>query len=138
MRGKDSFILYMFVRGYDPGPIADEYVAEHPEPPDRRVRGKSAGSGDVVGVSKTQVINELEWKQRADQLLRSWSQEEAEVFILEVARSLSQDEAKYGMFRHGGKLGVTRATRPWFARVLNRCFKEKIPDVRLSRTEAGL
>ena len=128
----ERFIHTLHVRAglHDPGPIADEYVAEHPEPPDRRVRGKSAGSGDVVGVSKTQVINDLELKQRADQLLRSWSQEEAEAFILEVARSLSQDEAKYGMFRHGGKLGVTRATveRPWFARVLNRCLKEKIPD----------
>ena len=127
----ERFIHTLHVRAglHDPGPIADEYVAEHPEPPDRRVRGKSAGSGDVVGVSKTQVINDLELQQRAEQLLRSWSQEEAEAFILEVSRLLSQDEAKYGMFRHGGKLGVTRATveRPWFARVLNRCFKEKIP-----------
>ena len=128
----ERFIHTLHVRAglHDPGPIAEEYVADHPDPPERRLRGKSAGSGDVVGVSKAYVVDELEWSRRADELLRSWSQEEAEAFILEVARTLPPDEAKYGMFRHGGKLGVTRATveRPWLAKILNRCFREKVPD----------
>ena len=128
----EKFIHTLHVRAglHDPGPIAEEYVAEFPDPPDRRLRGKAAGSGDVVGVSKAQLIDELEWKQRADELLRRWSQEEAESLVIEVARNVSLEEAKYGMFRHGGKLGITRATveRPWFARVLNKVFKEKVPD----------
>ena len=128
----ERFIHTLHVRAglHDPGPVTDEYIAEHPEPPDRRLRGKSAGSGDVVGLSKTQVVDELEWKRRADELLRTWSQEEAEALVLEIARNLPQEETKYGMFRHGGKLGVTKATveRPWFARLLNRFFKEKVPD----------
>ena len=128
----EKFIHTLHVRAglHDPGPISDEYSAELPDPPERRVRGKSAGSGDVVGLSKAQVIDEMEWQRRAEGLLRCWSQEEAEALVLDVARNLQQDEAKYGMFRHGGKLGVTRATveRPWFARILNRLFRERVPD----------
>ena len=50
----ERFVHTLHVRAglHDPGPIADELHAELPDPPERRVRGKSAGSGDVVGVSK--------------------------------------------------------------------------------------
>ena len=43
---------------------------------------------------------------------------------------LPDDEKVYGMFRHGGRLGITKATveRPWFVRLLTRAFKEKVPD----------
>ena len=94
---------------HDPGPIADELHAEFPDPPERRVRGKSAGSGDVVGVSKAEVVDETVLKDRADHLLHDWSQEEAEALVKEVARVLPDDEKIYGMFRHGGRLGVTKA-----------------------------
>ena len=92
---------------HDPGPIADELHAEFPDPPERRVRGKSAGSGDVVGVSKAEVVDETVLKDRADHLLHDWSQ--AEALAKEVARVLPDDEKIYGMFRHGGRLGVTKA-----------------------------
>ena len=94
------------------------------------VRGKSAGSGDIVGVSKAQVVHDSDYKAKAEELLREWSQEEAEALVLEVARILPDDERNYGMFRHGGKLGITRATaeRPWLARVINRVLRERVPD----------
>ena len=128
----ERFIHTLHVRAglHDPGPVPGEFEAPLPDPPERRVRGKSAGSGDVVGVSKAQVFHDTDYHLKAEELLREWSQEEAEALILEVARILPDDERNYGMFRHGGKLGVTRATveRPWLARVINRVFRERVPD----------
>ena len=40
--------------------------AELPRAPERRVRGKAAGSGDVVEVSKARVVDESELQQRAE------------------------------------------------------------------------
>ncbi|CAE7254018.1 unnamed protein product [Symbiodinium sp. CCMP2592] len=128
----ERFVHTLHVRAgvHDPGPVDGEFHAEAPEGPGRRVRGKSAGSGNVVGVSKVEVFDESVLKQRAEAVLKDWVLEEAESVVKEVARGLPDDEKIYGMFRHGGKLGVTKATveRPWFARLLNRLFKERAPD----------
>ena len=128
----ERFIHTLHVRAglHDPGPVPGEFEAPLPDPPDRRVRGKSAGSGDVVGVSKAQVVHDSDYNFKAEELLKEWSQEEAEALILDVARVLPDDERNYGMFRHGGKLGITRATveRPWLAKVINRVFRERVPD----------
>ncbi|OLP75136.1 Retrovirus-related Pol polyprotein from transposon TNT 1-94 [Symbiodinium microadriaticum] len=128
----ERFIHTLHVRAglHDPGAVGGDYVADLPEAPERRVRGKSAGSGDVVALSKAILLDEEEFQARAEQLLASWSQEEAEVLVLEVARALPEEERIYGMFRHGGRLGITKATveRPWFVKVLNRMFKDRAPD----------
>ena len=128
----ERFVHTLHVRAglHDPGPVAEEFEADLPAPPDRRVRGKSSGSGDIVGLSKAEIIDEAVFKERAEVLLDDWSQEEAESLIREMARSLPDDEKVYGMFRHGGRLGITKATveRPWFVRLLTRAFKEKVPD----------
>ena len=128
----ERFVHTLHVRAglHDPGHVHESLETEMPEPPDRRVRGKSAGSGDVVGVSKAEVVDEGIFEDRASRLLQEWCQEEAEALIREVARVLPQEERIYGMFRHGGRLGVTKATveRPWFARVLTRILCEKAPD----------
>ncbi|OLP99915.1 Ubiquitin-activating enzyme E1 2 [Symbiodinium microadriaticum] len=128
----ERFIHTLHVRAglHDPGPVEDTVEAELPRSPERRVRGKAAGSGDVVEVSKARVVDESELQQRAEKLLRDWSQEEAESLVVEVARICPDDERCYGMFRHGGRLGITKATveRPWFARLLSRVLRERSPD----------
>ena len=128
----ERFVHTLHVRAglHDPGPVAEEFEADLPAPPDRRVRGKSSGSGDIVGLSKAEIIDEAVFKERAEVLLDDWSQEEAESLFREMARSLPDDEKVYGMFRHGGRLGITKATveRPWFVRLLTRALKEKVPD----------
>ncbi|CAE7630141.1 unnamed protein product [Symbiodinium sp. CCMP2592] len=128
----ERFIHTLHVRAglHDPGPVDGDFHSEFPDPPERRVRGKSAGSGDVVGVAKAEVIDDSVFKQRAEALFQDWSQEEAESLVKEVARVLPEDEKIYGMFRHGGRLGVTRAAveRPWFAKLLAKLFKVRSPD----------
>ena len=128
----ERFVHTLHVRAglHDPGPLGAEFEAELPGSPERRVRGKSSGSGDVVGVSKALVVDEGVLRKRAEDLLCDWSQEEAEELIREAARLLPDDERVYGMFRHGGRLGVTKATveRPWFAKLMTRMIKEKSPD----------
>ena len=116
----ERFIHTLHVRSglHDPGPIQEGLEAEEPGGPERRVRGKSAGSGDVVAVSKATIFDDEVYKARAEQILEVWSQEEAEQLVKEICYQLPPKENVYGMFRHGGKAGVTRATleRPWFAK----------------------
>ncbi|CAE7207787.1 unnamed protein product [Symbiodinium sp. CCMP2592] len=76
------------------------------------------------------VFDEGEFRQKAEELASSWNLEAAEVLVREVARLLPEDERVYGMFRHGGRIGVTKSTveRPWFARLLNRVMLDRAPD----------
>ncbi|CAE7306950.1 unnamed protein product, partial [Symbiodinium microadriaticum] len=111
-------------------PIADVVEADEPAGPSHRVRGKASGSGDVVTVSKAVIFEDEEYKQRAEKILDSWSQEEAEVLVKEVGSLLPPAESVYGMFRHGGRTGITRATaeRPWFAQLLIRLLRDRASD----------
>ncbi|CAE7231746.1 RE2 [Symbiodinium sp. CCMP2456] len=128
----ERFVHTLHVRSslHDPGPVEGELVADEPEGPSRRVRGKSAGSGDVVAVTKLSVEQEEALKSRAEALLQAWSQEEAEAIVKEVCAVLAPSENVYGMFRFGGKTGITRATleRPWLAKILLRLVVEKAPE----------
>ena len=128
----EKFIHTLHVRAglRDPGPVEEGFHAEEPGPPERRVRGKSAASGDVVGVSKVTVFEDAELQRRAEAVLEDWSQEEAEDIVNQASKFLTSAENNYGMFRFGGKAGVTRATveRPWLARVLLKLLKDKAPD----------
>ncbi|CAE7838902.1 RE2 [Symbiodinium sp. CCMP2592] len=128
----EKFVHTLHVRGalHDPGPVEEEFVAEEPAGPSVRVRGKSSGSGDVVGVAKATVLDEAEYQTRAEAILQAWSQEEAEVIVKQMVSSLPPSECVYGMFRYGGKTGVTKATieRPWFAKLLLRLLLDKAPD----------
>ena len=62
----------------DPPPLEADVEAELPGPPSMRLREKARGSGDVVAVSKFDVVAENDLKARASSLLVNWSQEEAE------------------------------------------------------------
>ncbi|CAE7453194.1 TY5A [Symbiodinium sp. CCMP2592] len=128
----EKFVHTLHVRSalHDPGPVEEEFVAEEPTGPSVRVRGKSSGSGDVVGVAKAIVLDEAEYQARAETVLQVWSQEEAEVIVKQMASSLPPSECVYGMFRYGGKTGVTKATieRPWFAKLLLKLLLDKAPD----------
>ena len=86
-----------------PGP---DLEAEFPEPPNRRLRGKARGSGDVVAVSKAQtIIASDDFKERARHLLEDWSWEEAEKLAVHVALSLNPNERNFACFGTVGVLG---------------------------------
>ena len=128
----ERFIHTLHVRAglREPEQLADELEVDEPSAPSRRVRGKSGGSGDIVAISKAIIFDEEQYKARAESLLTIWSQEEAEALIKEVCRQLPPSDNVYGMFRHGGKTGVTRATheRPWFAKILLKLLCSKAPE----------
>ena len=128
----EKFVHTLHVRAglREPGPVEGEFHVEEPGPPERRVRGKAAGSCDVVGVSKITVFEDAELKKRAEAVLEDWSQEEGEDIVNQAGKYLTSTENNYGMFRFGGKAGVTKATieRPWLAKVLLRLLKDKAPD----------
>ncbi|OLP78092.1 Retrovirus-related Pol polyprotein from transposon TNT 1-94 [Symbiodinium microadriaticum] len=128
----EKFIHTLHVRAglHDPGSIEDRLETEEPVGPERRVRGKSSSSGDVVTLSKAMIFDDKHYQEKIEALLSAWSQEEAEAIVKEVCQQLPPSENVYGMFRHGGKTGITRATaeRPWFARLLLRLLCDKAPD----------
>ena len=76
------------------------------------------------------IFEDKQYQERAEEIVKNWSQEEAEEFVKEVCGQLPASENVYGMFRHGGKAGVTRATveRPWFAKLLLRMLRDKAPE----------
>ena len=118
----------------DPPPLEGELGAELPGPPSRRLREKSRGSGDVVAVSKFDVVAERDLKERTRFLLENWSQEEAEKLIAHVSLSLDPGDRVYGVFRHGGRVGLTKATydQPWVAELFVRAIKEKCQGAEFS------
>ncbi|CAE7696193.1 unnamed protein product [Symbiodinium microadriaticum] len=127
MKGKSSSIRAGL---HDPGPLEEGLEAEEPAGPHKRIRGKSSGAGDVVVLSKAMIFEDKQYQERAEEIVKNWSQEEAEEFVKEVCGQLPASENVYGMFRHGGKAGVTRATveRPWFAKLLLRMLRDKAPE----------
>ena len=119
----------------DPPPERAGLEADLPGPPSRRVREKAGGSGDIVAVSKAQtVVGSEDLKVRAINILENWSQEEAEKLIVHIGLSLDPGDRKFGVFRHGGSVGLTRVTynRPWIVELLVRAMKEKCPDAEFS------
>ncbi|CAE7396943.1 TY2B-B, partial [Symbiodinium sp. CCMP2592] len=128
----EKFVHTLHVRAglRDPGPVEEGFHVEEPGPPERRVRGKSAGSGDVVGVSKVTIFEDEGLQKWAEAILEEWSQEEAEAIVIQAGKNLAATENNYGMFRFGGRVGVTKATieRPWLAKIALRLLREKAPD----------
>ena len=128
----EKFIHTLHVRAglHDPGPVEEALEAEEPSGPSRRVRGKSSSSGDVVTLSKAVIFDDKHYQDKVESLLGAWSEEEAGRLVKEVCNQLPPAENVYGMFRHGGKAGITRATaeRPWFAKLLLKLLCDKVPD----------
>ena len=111
--------------------MVDVLEADPPEPPSRRMRSKAAGSGDAVAVSKFQtVVSDDDLRAQAEALKGSWSQEEAENLCVQIALMLGPNEKVFGAFRHGGAVGLTKATydRTWVADFLVKTFVTKSPD----------
>ena len=128
----EKFIHTVHVRTKVTEPeMVDVLEAEPPEPPSRRMRSKAAGSGDVVAVSKFQtVVSDDDLRAQAEALKSSWSQEEAENLCVQIALMLGPNEKVFGAFRHGGAVGLTKATfdRTWVADFLVKTFVTKCPD----------
>ena len=129
----EKFVHTVHVRSglVDPGEVDGHVEAELPDPPPRRIREKARGSGDVVAVAKmSSVVSEEEFKQRTSSLLENWVCEEANDLMIQVALSLTPNEQKFGVFRHGGKVGLTRATydKPWAAELFVHALRTKAPD----------
>eukprot|EP00439_Symbiodinium_sp_Y106_P050419 s505_g6.t1 len=97
----------------------------------RQVEGKAAGSGDVVTVSKAQtVVGDEDLKAKVKDVMDSWSQEEAENLLVQVALTLEPNERVFGVFRHGGAVGATKVTteKQWVTEFLVRALLELRPD----------
>ena len=118
----------------DPSLPEEGLEADLPGPPSRRLREKARGSGDVVAVSKIDVVGGGDLKERAMKLLHDWSQEEAEKLITHVSLSLDPGDRIFGVFRHGGRVGLTKVTydQPWVAELFVRALKEKCPEAEFS------
>ncbi|CAE7229842.1 RE1, partial [Symbiodinium sp. CCMP2456] len=88
----EKFIHTVHVRTEFTEPeIPDVFEADLPGPPSRRLRSKAAGSGDVVSVSKAQtIVGDEELKAKAQALMSSWSQEEAESLCVQISLRGSQ------------------------------------------------
>ena len=129
----EKFVHTVHVRAglVDPGEVDGHVEAELPEPPPRRIRDKARGSGDVVSVAKvSSVVPEEEFKRRTSDLLEHWSFDEANDLMVQVALALTPNEQKFGVFRHGGKVGLTRATydKPWAAELFVQALRRKVPE----------
>ncbi|CAE7201042.1 RE1 [Symbiodinium microadriaticum] len=128
----EKFIHTVHVRtDFTEPEMVDVLEADLPEPPSRRMRSKAAGSGDVVAVSKLQtVVSDDDLRAQAEALKSSWSQEEAENLCVQIALMLGPNEKVFGAFRHGGAVGLTKATydRTWVADFLVKTFVTKCPD----------
>ena len=128
----EKFIHTVHVRTelVDPKP-AEDLEADLPGPPSRRLRGKSAGSGDVVAVSKAQAVeSDVDLKEKVEATMTAWSQEEAESLLVQVALMLDPNERIFGAFRHGGSVGITKVTteKKWVTEFLVKAFLELCPD----------
>eukprot|EP00439_Symbiodinium_sp_Y106_P047434 s2867_g6.t1 len=102
----EKFIHTVHVRTelVDPKP-AEDLEADLPGPPSRRLRGKSAGSGDVVAVSKAQTVeSDVDLKEKVEAMMTAWSQEEAESLLVQVALMLDPNERIFGAFVTGDRL----------------------------------
>ena len=65
----------------------------------------------MVAVSKMQtVVSDEDLKAQVEALKSSWSQEEAENLCVQIALMLGPNEKVFGAFRHGGAVGLTKAT----------------------------
>ena len=129
----EKFIHTVHVRAglVDPGEADGHVEAELPLPPSRRVREKARGSGDVVAVARLgSVWSEEEFKNNVKRVLDHWNQDEANDLMVQLALSLGPSEQKFGVFRHGGSVGLTRATydKPWAAELFVRALREKAPE----------
>ena len=129
----EKFVHTVHVRAglVDPGEADGHTEADLPEPPPRRVREKARGGGDVVAVSKVcPVTSDVEFKTKAKELLDTWCEEEANELMVKVALSLGPNDQKFGVFRHGGSVGLTRVTydKPWMAELMVRAIREKAPE----------
>ena len=95
----------------------------------------ASGSGDIVSVSKAlTAVGTEDLKAKVSQLLDDWSQEEAEKLMNNVAMSLGPTEKVFGVFRHGGRVGLTKATydSPWAAELFVRALKERCLEAEFS------
>ena len=59
-----------------------------------------------MAISKALIFDEEQYRTRAESLLATWSQEEAEALVKEVCWQLPPSDNVHGMFRHGRRLGL--------------------------------
>ncbi|CAE7421078.1 Eef1g [Symbiodinium sp. CCMP2592] len=133
----EKFIHTVHVRAHvvDPGLPEGEVEADLPGPPSKRVLEKARGSGDVVSISKSNpVFGDENLKNEINRVLEHWDEEEAHNLAVQVALSLGEGDRKFGVFRHGGSVGLTKVTydKPWGAELLVRLMRERSPEAEFS------
>ena len=135
----EKFVHTVHVRAglVDQGGVEGDYEADPPEPPLRRLREKAKGSGDVVSVSQELVQWLLMMSSRSKPSSfwrRGPRRRQMSSLSGLIALSLGPNDEKFGVFRHGGSVGLTRVTydKPWAAELLVRAFSERVPEAEFS------
>ena len=127
---------------HDPGPPDEVVETEAGERPRRRrLREKTRESAVLTSVLQVNPIAaEEELKDEAEQLLQCWNTEKAEDLVMQACAILPSVANKYGLFRHGGVMGLTRASyeHPWMAKVLVKLLQEADPDAEFTSVYLSL
>ena len=116
---------------HDPGPPEDIMEAEPPREPRRRLREKTPGLSTITTMHQVSPVEiEEELRKEAEKVLQDWNMERAEDLVIQACALLPNVANKYGVFRHGGVMGLTRASYeyPWIAKVMVRIIQEVDPD----------
>ena len=116
---------------HDPGPPEEVMEAEPPREPRRRLREKTPGLSTITTMHQVSPLEiEDELRKEAEKVLQDWNIERAEDLVIQACALLPNVANKYGVFRHGGVMGLTRASYeyPWIAKVMVRIIQEVDPD----------
>ncbi|CAE7863092.1 unnamed protein product [Symbiodinium microadriaticum] len=131
----------------DPGPPEVVLHANEPPRPRRRVAEKASPDNIEMKAAKVGDAAFLDYvEKRSKELLESWSGEEAEEFVLELASVDFFKDRKFGVFRHGGQVGWLSGSidSPSLAQLLATMVLEVNPEATFTSiwvskdTERGL
>ncbi|CAE7947469.1 unnamed protein product [Symbiodinium sp. KB8] len=129
---REKFLHTAHVRAnlMDPGEPEEVLYEEVPRPR-RRLSTKTDPEGielRSIGLSKNEATRMA--TDRSEQLLKTWSLEQACSLIKELGRSSFFDDKKFGVYRHGGTVGWMMGIReyPSLSKVLARVVTEICPE----------
>ena len=125
---------------HDPGPPAESVEAEESASARRRLRAKTSIHSMTSMAQMDQSLAEKELEGEVERVLEEWNREEAEELVVQACSILPRAANKYGLFRHGGVMGLTKATydRPWMARLLVKILQDAEPDAEFAAVYVSL
>ena len=125
---------------HDPGPPTESVEAEESSSARRRLRAKTSIRSMTSMAQMDQSLAEKELEKEVERVLGEWNREEAEELVVQACSILPRTANKYGLFRHGGVMGLTKATydRPWMARLLVKLLQDVDPDAEFASVYVSL